>query len=95
MGTNLDTGAAELTMATARMSLNELAELLFCSTLQPSQRVDASAVNSALVQALHSHHGLVQECAEELAACYGKDPDIACGRMRWARDLISATYLAG
>ena len=95
MGTNVDTWAAELTMATARMSLNELAELLFCSTLQPSQRVDASAVHSALAQALHSHHGLVQECAAELAACYGKDPDIACTRMRWARDLISATYLAG
>ena len=95
MGTNVDTCVADLTLVTAHMSLSDLAELLFCSTLQPSQRIDASAVYSALAQALHSHHGQVRGCAAELAACYGKDPDIACTRMRWARDLISATYLAG
>jgi len=94
MGTNVDTRVADLISATAQMSLNELAELLFCSTLQPSQHVDASAVHSALAQSLHSHHGEVDECVAELAASYGKDPEITCTRMRWARDLISATYLA-
>jgi len=94
MGTNVDTFAADLSSATAQLSLNDLAELLFCSTLQPSQRVDASAVHSALAATLHSHHGQVRECAAELAASYGKDPEITCTRMRWARDLISATYLA-
>ncbi|HEY2834450.1 MAG TPA: hypothetical protein VGJ14_18665 [Sporichthyaceae bacterium] len=94
MGTYLDTRATDFANASAHMSLNDLAELLFCSTLQPSQRVDASAVHSALAQALHSHHGLVVECAAELAASYGKDPEVTCLRMRWARDLISATYLA-
>jgi hypothetical protein len=94
MRTNGGIGTAELVSATAQMSINELAELLFCSTLQPSQRVDATAVHSALAQSLHSHHGQVDECAAELAASYGKDPEITCTRMRWARDLISATYMA-
>jgi len=94
MGTNLDTRATDFADATAHMSLNDLAELLFCSTLQPSQLVDASAVHSALAQTLYSHHGEVRECAAELAASYGKDPEITCLRMRWARELISATYLA-
>jgi hypothetical protein len=94
MGTNVGIGTAELVSATAQLSINELAELLFCSTLQPSQRVDASAVHSALAESLGSHHGQVLECAAELAASYGKDPEITCLRMRWARDLISATYLA-
>jgi hypothetical protein len=94
MGTNVGTETVELSSAAAQMSINELAELLFCSTLQPSQYVDASAVHSALAQTLHSHHGQVDECAAELAASYGEDPEITCSRMRWARDLISATYLA-
>jgi hypothetical protein len=94
MGTNVDTVAADLSSATAQLSLNDLAELLFCSTLQPSQRVDAVAVHSALAQTLSSHRGQLHECAAELAASYGNDPEITCIRMRWARDLISATYLA-
>lgn len=72
----------------AGMSLSELAELLFCSSLQPSQQVDADAIDAALTASLRTHHGLVAECAEELAACYGKDPEVTCHRMRWARAVV-------
>lgn len=74
------------------MSFSELAELLFCSTLQPSQPVDAAAVETALTQSLRMHHGQVRECAEELAASYGKDPEVTCLRMRWARSVVSQNF---
>ncbi|MGQ0464854.1 MAG: hypothetical protein ACT4QG_06000 [Sporichthyaceae bacterium] len=73
----------------AGMTLSELAELLFCSPLQPSQQVDAQAIDAALAESLRAHHGQVAECAEELAASYGKDPEVTCRRMRWARAIVS------
>lgn len=74
------------------MSLSELAELLFCSTLQPSQHLDPQTLDAALAQSLQAHHGQVAACAEELAACYGKDPEITCSRMRWARNVLAQTF---
>ncbi len=74
------------------MSIAELAELLFCSTLQPSQGCDPAAVDAALAQSLRVHHGQVRECAEELAASYGKDPEVTCLRMRWARSVVSQAF---
>lgn len=69
------------------MTVADLAEILFCSSLQPSQQVDDDTVHAAVSQSLGRHHGVVRECAEELAECYGKDPDVACTRMRWCRDV--------
>jgi len=76
----------------AALSLSELAELLFCSPLQPSQQADAPTIDAALAESLRAHHGQVAECAEELAACYGKDPEVTCHRMRWARAILSQTF---
>jgi hypothetical protein len=85
----------EQTMALVpNMTQGDLAELLFCSTLQPSQDPDPEAVVKALSQSLRSHHGQILECAEELAASYGKDPEITCLRMRWARTVIARTFPA-
>jgi hypothetical protein len=80
-------GAAPQGMSTA-----ELAEILFCSSLQPSQSLDGATVQAAVSQSLRTHHGQVQECAEELAECYGEDPDVACTRMRWCRDLVARFF---
>jgi hypothetical protein len=74
------------------MTLDELAELLFCSSLQPSQYVDSAVVCTALAESLDAHHGRISECVEELAACYGKDPEVTCHRMRWARTVIAQAY---
>lgn len=77
---------------TQGLSIADLAEILFCSTLQPSQTVDGAAVQAAVSQSLRVHDGGVQACAAELAACYGKDPDVACVRMRWCRDLAARFF---
>lgn len=74
------------------MTQGDLAEVLFCSSLQPSQDADATTVVEALSRSLRSHHGQIRACAEELAASYGKDPEIACLRMRWARTVIARTF---
>lgn len=92
--TNQSTAYAELTLLPGRLSAGDLAEVLFCSSLQPSQPADAAAVTEAVAQSLRSHHNLVSECAEELAASYGKDPEVTCLRMRWARRLVAETYPA-
>ena len=70
----------------------DLAEILFCSSLQPSQGTDPDTVRAALQQSLRLHEGRVAACAEELAACYGKEPDVACHRMRWCRDLVARLF---
>jgi hypothetical protein len=85
------TGIPECDLPTA-MTVCELSELLFCSTLQPSQVIDMATVTAALAQSLRSHAGQLRTCAAELAASYGKDPEITCSRMRWARDLIATAY---
>jgi hypothetical protein len=74
------------------MTVCELSELLFCSTLQPSQVIDPETVAAALAQSLRSHAGQLRTCAAELAGSYGKDPESTCSRMRWALDLIAATF---
>ena len=74
------------------VTVGDLAEVLFCSSLQPSESADADTVVEALSKALTSHHGQIGECAEELAASYGKDPEITCLRMRWARTVIARTF---
>ncbi len=86
----------EQTMAlvTRDLTQGDLAEVLFCSSLQPSQEPDADTVVQALSQSLRSHHGQIRECAGELAASYGKDPEITCLRMRWARTMIARTFPA-
>jgi hypothetical protein len=76
------------------MTMGDLAEALFCSTLQPSEPIDSESVYAAIYASLRSHHGQIRECAEELAARYGKDPEITCLRMRWARAVVARTFPA-
>ena len=69
-------------------SLTELTQILFCSSLQPSQRPSPRAVRAALYRTMNRGGDLVARCAEELAAHYGDDPDATCRRMRWALIMI-------
>jgi hypothetical protein len=89
--TDLSTAMPDCDLPSA-MSACELSELLFCSTLQPSQVVDTQTVIAALAQSLHSNSGRLRACAAELADSYGRDPETTCSRMRWARTLIANTY---
>ena len=60
-----------------------LAEVLFCSALQPSDQPTPQQVRDAVLASWHAHHDEPQECVEQLAADYGNHPELACARMRW------------
>ena len=62
-------------------------EALFCSGLQPSDVSTADMVAMAISRAVQQFgiHGCVGRMAQE----FGDHPDMAVGRMRWARQLIA------
>ncbi|MBO3749864.1 hypothetical protein J5X84_27605 [Streptosporangiaceae bacterium NEAU-GS5] len=68
---------------------NSLAEVLFCSPLQPSDHPTAQQVQAALLASWHAHHEQPLECTAELAADYGNDPELACTRMRWCLQMVA------
>ena len=75
---------------TSGLTVEVLAEVLFCSDLQPSQRPTTVEVLRALIRGLSREGDPVRDCVAQLASDYGKDPDAACGRMRWARSAVLA-----
>lgn len=77
---------------TTYQSLGDLAELVFCSTLQPSQCPTAQEVRDAVRQTLRREADPLAFCAAHVAGCYGDDPDGACARMRWARAVVMASF---
>jgi uncharacterized membrane protein len=75
----------------AAMAIADLAEILFCSDLQPSQHPTAAEVRAAVAGCLRSY-GAVDACACELAHRYGEDPETACSRMRWCRRTVAEAF---
>lgn len=75
------------------LAVGDLAELVFCTSLQPSQRSTPRAVQSAVLEYLGRDNDPLSECAAHLASCYGKDPEGTCERMRWARSMATASFL--
>jgi hypothetical protein len=73
-------------------ALTALAEVLFCSPLQRSHGATPELVHAALHQALLTHHDDVSECVGDLAQHYGDNPDSACARMRWCREVVAGAY---
>jgi hypothetical protein len=69
--------------------LASLAEALFASPLQPSDHPVEQQVREAIVRSLRTHHGAAG-CAAVMAAEFGRYPDVAAERMRWALSLIAA-----
>src|SRR3954467_12898588 len=51
-----------------------LAEVLFCSALQPSDQPTPRQVREAVLTSWHAHHDEPQECIAQLAADYGNHP---------------------
>ncbi len=76
-------------------TISDLAAVVFCSALQPSEAPGWKAVRATVGESLSRHHDALTQCAAELADCYGDDPDGACQRMRWARETVITTYFAG
>lgn len=68
----------------------DLAEALFVSHLQASQRVSADTVR-AVVSATLQRHGCAG-CAARVAYEFGEEPDCAVRRMRWARRTVRGAF---
>ena len=69
--------------ATALTPVEQLAEALFVSQLQPSDRPSADEVRAAIRASMLAFGG-ASGCAARCAAEYGEHPEVAVNRMRWA-----------
>jgi hypothetical protein len=75
--------------ATAFAPVEQLAEALFVSPLQPSDRPSAAQVRDAIVASLRAFGG-VDGCAVQCAEEFGEHPEVAVMRMRWALSIAAA-----
>lgn len=66
-------------------------EALFASLLPCDAKPDRLAVTAAIRWAVRAFDG-VGGCAAEMAAAYGREPEFAAARMRWARDIVMAVF---
>jgi uncharacterized membrane protein len=73
-------------------ALAELAEALFCSSLQPSDLPTAEEIRQAVTASLRAYDYNIIECACRMAEGYGECPEAACVRMRWCRAAVGAAY---
>jgi hypothetical protein len=74
------------------LTFNEVAELLFCTHLQPSESPSAADVRSAVGCRLRQQSDPLSNSVEQVAARYGDEPELALRRMRWSRSLVAAAY---
>jgi hypothetical protein len=65
------------------MTTSSVAQALFVSSLQPSDRPTLEQAQAAVRDSLRRHGGS-RGCAAIWAAEYGAHPDAAPARMRWA-----------
>jgi hypothetical protein len=69
--------------ATALTPVEQLAEALFVSQIQPSDSPTADEVRSAIRSSMLAFGGATG-CAARCAAEFGDHPEVAVTRMRWA-----------
>lgn len=67
------------------------AEALFTSPLSANVQSGLAEVTDAIRRAVRAHGG-TRGCAIEVAGEYGDHPETAAPRMRWALQLVEATY---
>lgn len=70
------------------------AAALFVSDLSIHCHPSEAEVAAAIKHAVRAHGG-VRGCAGEVGAAYGDYPETAGERMRWARQVIEATFSPG
>lgn len=73
-------------------SLAELAEALYMSTLQESDRPTPEQVRSSVAHVLACYGEDCARCAGDIAWQYGHDPIATRDRMQWARGTVAASY---
>jgi hypothetical protein len=67
------------------------AAALFVSGISATIHPTRAEVEAAIRTSLRTHGG-GRGCAADVAAAYGDYPELAAGRMRWARDVIDTLY---
>jgi hypothetical protein len=80
-------GTAEIQLDVVPKNL--VAEVLFCSALQPSDHPTPQQVRAAVLDCLRAHHDEPWQCTAQLAAAYGHHPELACARMRWCLQMVA------
>jgi hypothetical protein len=70
------------------------AEALFVSDLSIRSHPAEATVAAAIRRAIRAHGG-IRGCAGEVGAAYGDYPETAAERMRWARQVVEATFSPG
>jgi hypothetical protein len=77
--------------ATSQLSISAArADALFVSSLQRSDDPGAAEVREAVTTSVRTFG--FRGCAGRVAQEFGEHPDLAVARMRWARDLVAATF---
>ncbi|TDB90980.1 hypothetical protein [Actinomadura sp. 7K534] len=74
------------------LTASELAEILFCSGLQESDRPSAEQVRAAIEARLGACGGDRHACLAVVAQEAGDHPETYLARMRWALTTVSETY---
>lgn len=74
------------------LKLADLAEVLFASTLQASERPTESQVRAAVEQRLLACGGDCRPCAAWVAQEAGDHPEQFARRMRWALRTVESVY---
>jgi hypothetical protein len=75
------------------MMVTTTAEALFVSSAQPSEQLTAQQLRSAIHDSLRRHGG-VGGVAAGVAGEYGRHPETAAARMRWAIDMAQQSRRA-
>jgi hypothetical protein len=82
-----------MTAALPQLEITALAQVLFASPVQPSERPSPTAIRTAIEFQLGACHGNVAACLAVVAQEAGDRPDLYAARMRWARRSVDVAYL--
>jgi hypothetical protein len=82
-----------VTAALPQLELTALAQVLFASPVQPSDRPSPAAIRTAIQAQLGACHGNVATCLAVVAQEAGDRPDLYAARMQWVRRSVAAACL--
>jgi hypothetical protein len=82
-----------MTAALPQLELTALAQVLFASPVQPSERPSPAEVRTAIETQLGACHGSVAACLAVVAQEAGDRPDCYAARMQWVRRSVAVAYL--
>jgi hypothetical protein len=80
------------TLSLTSMTTSDLAQILFASKLQASDRPSPEQVRRAIDEGLCACDGDHTRCAAYVAQEAGDHPEAYAARMRWALHAVSSTF---